>query len=144
MTLPRPVEPLLKAVREECDPKRVTSGRYYRPEFGSPPAELRIYQAAKADWERAMIRPPYLSAWRCLSGVDVEPIAPDDLPDYSVVPTGMYWPIGQIAFCIDSEHKRAVFTYVLGPRYARGYKTAFEDLESLAFAPDKSRMVWVS
>lgn len=91
-----------------------------------------------------MIRAPYVSAWRCVSGVDVELIAPDDLPDYSVFPTGMYWPIGQIAFCIDSERKTAVFTYVLGPRYARGYKITFEDLESLAFVPDSSRMVWVS
>jgi hypothetical protein len=56
----------------------------------------------------------------------------------------MYWPIGQISFCIDSERMTAVFTYVLGPRYARGYKITFEDLESLALVPDSSRMVWVS
>jgi len=91
-----------------------------------------------------MIRQPYVSAWRCVNGVNVEPIAPDDLPDYSVFPTGMYWPVGQIAFCIDSEYKRAVFTFVLGPRYARGYKTTFEDLESSAFSPDRSKMVWMS
>jgi hypothetical protein len=144
MTLPRPVEPLLKAVREECDPERVTSGRYYRPEFGLPPTELRIYQAAQADWERAIIRPPYVFGWRCVSGVNTESIAPDDLPDYSVLPSGMYWPVGQIAFCIDSEHKRAVFTYVLGPRYGRGYKATFEDSATLAFVPERSKTVWVS
>lgn len=144
MTLPRPVEPLLKAVREECDTARATACRYYRPEFGLPPTELRVYQAAQADWEHAMIRPPYISAWRSFSGVDVESIASDDLPDYSVFPTGMYWPVGQISFSIDAEHKRAVFTYVLGPRYGRGYKTTFEDLATLAFEPDRSRMVWMS
>jgi hypothetical protein len=144
MTLPRPAEPLLKAVWEECDPQRATSGHYYRPEFGLPPTELRIYQAAQADWERAMIRPPYVSAWRYLGGVDVEPIAPYNLPDYSVLPTGMYWPVGQIDFWVDYEHKRAVFTFVLGPRYGRGYQTVFEDVETLAFVPDRSRIVWVS
>jgi hypothetical protein len=144
MTLPPPVEPLLKAVWEECDPKRVAAGRYHRPEFGVPPPELRIYQAAQADWERAMVRPPYVSAWRFVGGADVEIISPDDLPDYSVMPTGMYWPVGQIAFSIDFQHKRAIFTYVLGPRYGRGYKVTFEDLETLAFAPDRSRMVWMS
>jgi hypothetical protein len=56
----------------------------------------------------------------------------------------MYWPVGQIAFCIDADHKRAVFLYVLGPRYGRGYKTTFEDLETLVFLPDRSRMVWMS
>jgi hypothetical protein len=144
MTLPRPVEPLLKSVWDECDPKRATSGRYYRPEFGLPPTELRIYEAAQADWERAMIRPPYVSAWRYVGADDVEPIRPDDLPDYSVLPTGMYWPVGQIDFCIDTQNKMAVFTYVLGPRYARGYKITFEDPGTLAFVPDRSRMVWLS
>jgi len=91
-----------------------------------------------------MIRPPYVSAWRCVCGVDVESIAPDDLPDYSVFPSGMYWPVGQIDFCIDEQHKRAVFAYVLGPRYGRGYKITFSDLATLAFEPDRSRMVWMS
>jgi hypothetical protein len=144
MNLPRPVDPLLKAVWEECDPKQATAGPYYKREFGLPPRELRIYQATQADWERAMIKPPYVCAWRFVGGPDVEIIEPDDLPDYSVVPTGMYWPVGTIDFCIDSEHKRAVFTYVLGPRYGRGYKVTFKDLETLELVPGMSGLRWRS
>jgi hypothetical protein len=144
MTLPRPVEPLLKAVWEECDPQLVTSGRYYQPSFGLPPKELRIYQAPDADWDNALIRPPYTSGWQYVGGADVEAIAPDDLPDFSVETKGMYWPVGVIDFCLDLEHKRAVFGYQLGPRYGRGFRIMFEDPETLEFVPEKSRLVWRS
>jgi hypothetical protein len=144
MSLPRPVEPLLKAVWEACDPKRAAAGRYYRPEFGVPPRELRIYQASHADWERGHCVRPFVAGWRFTGGPDIEDIASDDFPDYSVKPPGMYWPVGQIDFIIDVAEKRALFTYVLGPRYGRGYKVTFEDLETLVFLPEMSKIVWRS
>ena len=33
---------------------------------------------------------------------------------------GMFYERGVVAFCIDSDRKRLVFTYTLGPRYGRG------------------------
>lgn len=144
MSLPRPAEPLVKAVWELCDPERVAMGRYYRPEFGVPPRELRIYQASHADWERGHCKPPFVAAWRFTGGPNVEDIESDDLPDFSVIPSGMYWRVGQIVFLIDMEHKRAVFTFVLGPRYGRGYKITFENPETLALLPEASKIVWAS
>src|SRR5205807_3180451 len=105
---------------EECDPKQATAGPHYRPEFGMPPRELRIYQAKEADWEHGFCKPPFVAAWRYVGGPGVESIAPDDQPDYSAKPSGMYWPIGQIDFIIDTQHTRALYTYCLGPRYSRG------------------------
>ena len=144
MKLPQPVEPLLKAVWNECAPLAMTPGGFAIPGIGEPPGELRIYQAAGADWERAMIRPPYIHAWRYKGGPEVDPIAPDEIQDHQTRPTGMYWPVGEIAFCIDLPNKRAVFTYALGPRYARGYRTTFENLETSAFVPDRGTMVWMA
>ena len=123
---------------------RATSGRYYRPEFGVPPRELRIYQAAEADWQHGFCKQPFIAGWRFAGGPDVEPIAPDDLPDYSIKPSGMYWPIGQIDFIIDTQQKRALYTYVLGPRYGRGFKVTFEDVSTLAFVSEKGRLIWMS
>jgi hypothetical protein len=144
MSLPRPVEPLLKAVWDLCDPKQATAGRHYRPEFGVPPRELRIYQASHADWERGFCKRPFVAGWRFTGGLDVENIASDDLPNYSVKPSGMYWPVGEIDFIIDMAQKKALFTFVLGPRYGRGYMVTFESSETLALLPENGRILWVS
>jgi hypothetical protein len=143
MSVPEYAMPLITEVWRECDPVASTSGRYYRPEFGVPPKTLHIYEAADADWERAHCKREAVRGW-LFDGSTFAQLSPVAYPDYSRIPKGMYWHTGMIEFCVDVEHRRAVYDYVLGPRYARGYKRTFASGEAIRLEPDGRFLLWLS
>ena len=143
MNVPEYAMPLVTEVWRACDPVAVTSGRYYKPEFGLPPKTLCIYEAADADWERALCKRQALRGW-LFDGSTFTELSPVAYPDYSQTPKGMYWHTGMIEFCFDVERRRAVYDYVLGPRYARGYRRTFASAEAIHLDPDRKYLLWRS
>jgi hypothetical protein len=143
MSVPECAVPLITEVWRVCDPVTVTSGRYYKSEFGLPPKTLNIYEAADADWERAHCKRHALRGWLFDGSIFTE-LSPVSYPDYSQLPKGMYWHTGLVEFCVDVERRRAVYAYVLGPRYARGYKRIFTPNELMLLEPNGEFIQWVS
>lgn len=143
MSVPKYAMPLITEVWRECDPVAATSGRYYKPEFGVPPKTLCIYETADADWKQPRCKREALRGWS-YDGSTFAGLSPVVYPDYSELPKEMYWHTGIIEFCVDTEHRRAVYSYVLGPRYARGYKRTFATGEPILLEPDRKFGLWVS
>jgi hypothetical protein len=143
MSIPEYAVPFINEVWRFCDPVTATSQRYYRPEFGLPPKTLHIYETADADWERARCKRQALRSW-LFDGSIFSELSPVAYPDYSQVPKGMYWHTGLVEWCVDEEQRRAVYAYVLGPRYARGYKKTFAPGEAIRLEKDGRLTVWVS
>ncbi len=143
MSVPEYAMPLITEVWRACDPVAATSGRYYKPEFGLPPKTLHIYESADADWESAHCKREVLHGW-LFDGSSFTELSPVVRPDFSQIPKGMYWHTGVIEFCVDLEHSRAVYHYVLGPRYARGYKRTFTSDEAISLETDRRFLLWLS
>jgi hypothetical protein len=143
MSVPEYAMPLITEVWRECDPVTATSGRYYKPNFGIPPKTLHIYEAADADWENARCKRQALCGW-LFDGSSFTELSPLLYPNYSEMPKGMYWHTGLIEFCVDMKHRRAVYDYVLGPRYASGYKRRFAPDEAIRLEADRRFLLWVS
>jgi hypothetical protein len=143
MSLPDYATPLVTEVWRQCDPVVARSGSTDKTEFGVPPKTLHIYEAADADWERAFCKGAALRGW-LFDGTSFTELSPVVYPDYSQTPKGMYWYTGMIRFWVDVEHRRAVYDYVLGPRYARGYKRTFTSAEPIRLEPDRRFLAWIS
>ena len=140
-----PLAPVLDFVRivwEECDPAKVTTGRYYKAEFGLPPKKLHVCEARELSWERPYCFPPYKRAWS-FDGSSMTAIGVEGLPDVAKK-NGMYWEVGRVEFAIDPEKKQAVYGYWLGPLYGRGFKRTFDSLATLSFSTEKEFFVWMS
>lgn len=88
--------------------------------FGPPPNSLLISQMSDADWEQVRCRGDIRRQWT-YQGSEPEPLtrAAGDDTDLGER-RGMFYERGAVAFCIDSDRKRVLFTFTLGPRYGRG------------------------
>ncbi len=136
--------PLVTEVWRECDPIAVTSGRYYRADFGVPPKTLHIYEWADANWELAVLRGSALRAW-VFDGRTFSKLSPiSEGPRVPTGKSGMYHSAGLIDYFVDPDYRRAVYCWVLGPRYARGFERAFASGEAIRLEPDRRFLVWVS
>lgn len=143
MSVPEFAMPLVTEVWRVCDPVTAVSGRYYKPEFGLPPKTLQIYESTDADWERAHCKRQALRGW-LFDGTIFSELSPVAYPDYSHFPKGMYWHTGLVEFCVDEKQRRAVYAFVLGPKYARGYKRTFAPGEAICLETDGRFTAWVS
>jgi len=144
MDVPKHVASLVAIVWDICDPEKAVQSKYYNPSMGLPPKELRIYQASSADWDKAQCSRTYIDSWKFDGAIitktdEVIGSLANDLKQ-----NGMYWNIGTIMFWIDIQSKRAVYSYTLGPRYGRGFKCIFEDVDTLRLNCENKCAVWIS
>ena len=135
MDIPEFAISLVTEVWRECNP-RVSI-------MGPPPKTLQIYETADADWKNAHCGRTPIRGW-VFDGAIYSELKPPKYPDFSMPPKGMYWTVGLVNFCIDLEHRRAVYSYVLGPRYARGYLRIFTEEEPLILQADSRFLKWLS
>lgn len=142
--IPNPAKKLLEEVIGLCNEEKVKGSPYYKVEtHGIPPKELRVFECPSADWERGQCDLPATKAWKWKEG-RIEDITPSEWPDWKDRPNGMYWDIGAIQFWIDEEERRAVYTFTLGPRYGRGFRTEFSDSNAIEFKTSRDQLVWMS
>jgi hypothetical protein len=86
--------------------------------FGPAPSDLLISEMHDADWEESRCRGNPDRQWTYQGGQSLSPaeVSAIDVGERR----GMFYERGVVAFCIDSDRKRLVFSYILGPRYGRG------------------------
>jgi hypothetical protein len=142
MNPPTGVEELVRIVWDECDPVKVTAAPRYNTDLGLPPKKLHVCESRDVNWDRGYCLTPYTRAWS-FDGNSLIEISVDGLPDVTKK-NGMYWEIGRIEFAIDTEKKRAVYGYWLGPRYGRGFKKSFDSLDTLSLSVGRESLVWIS
>jgi len=109
--------------------------------MGIPPDFLRVREYSKADWERGRCEGEVLRTieFGDFGKRELSSPFPTDSFDH---PRGAYWRIGSIAYHLDPEGKRAVFTFVVGPRYGRGFILERKTADGRAvIVPRKS---WIS
>jgi len=79
-----------------------------------------ISETLDADWEESRCRGNAHRRWTYQSG-QPEPLLCVEEGDVDLgEQRGMFYERGAVTFCIDTDRKRVVFTYTLGPRYGRG------------------------
>jgi hypothetical protein len=81
---------------------------------------LLIIEMLEADWEDSRCRGNAHRQWMYQGGQPalLPPVEGNDI-DLGAQ-RGMFYERGLVTFCIDTNRKRLVFTYTLGPRYGRG------------------------
>ncbi len=88
-------------------------------QFGPPPTAFCISEMAGGDWEHVRCRGDACRRW-LYQGDEPEP-ASDAVDEAEIVrQAGMFYERGGVEFFIDSDRKRVLFTYTLGPRYGLG------------------------
>ena len=114
--------------------------------YGNPPTELKVVEATSADLDRGFPRESHNRVWlRDKNGiVECKPADLSRLKKKGRKTSGMYWQVGTINFHVNFKKKIAVYSYVLGPRYGRGYKQPYEELDDLILTIDGKHMVWLS
>jgi hypothetical protein len=143
MNPPSCVVPLIEAVWKECRDAETRYAERGETQFGNPPKELQILQASDANWDRGWCMESYVQAWS-YNGHEIHETVSDATSLRDQKPDGMYWRIGMIQFVIDEIHGRSLYSYTLGPRYARGYKADFEHIDQFSMIPDPDRILWIS
>jgi hypothetical protein len=87
--------------------------------FGPPSTAFLISEMPEADWEHIRCHGDAHRQWTYKGG-DPEP-APCVVYDTDLgEQRGMFYERGVVEFFIDTDRKRVLFTYTLGPRYGRG------------------------
>jgi hypothetical protein len=88
--------------------------------LGPAPTILQVSEMDEADWVHAWCRGVVLRRWT-LQGGKPESLTLDQQGDADLGERrGMFYERSAASFCIDSDRKRVLFTYTLGPRYGRG------------------------
>ena len=141
MSLPRYASEFVQKVWEECRANEASYSKEDLARYGRPPKELRIFEATSA--ESDFPREPHSRAWR-LDESGIEECKPTDLAQKNGQSNGMYWQIATATFHVNLKKMVAIYSYVLGPRYARGFEKPFDDLDSLVLTTDGEHMVWLS
>ena len=112
--------------------------------FGPAPDYFLLQEKAQADWTEVLCGGSILRQWR-YGGAAFEECSPTAAEfDISQAQKAFY-PYGVIQFHIRSDRQKVVFTYIMGPRYARGvvFCVRGEDAqEILELDPDTGE--WVS
>jgi hypothetical protein len=112
--------------------------------FGPAPGYFLLQAKDEADWTQVLCRGPILRQWR-YSGAAFEECAPTEAELDTSQAQEAFYPYGVIQFHIRSDRQKVVFTYIVGPRYARGvvFRVRGEDGdEILERDPDTGE--WVS
>jgi len=88
--------------------------------FGPAPTTFLISEMREANWDDMRCRGDAQRHWTYQGG-QPEPMALTKGSDADLgEQRGMFYARGAVAFCIDANRKRVLFTYALGPRYGRG------------------------
>jgi len=140
--LPHYAQSLLEAVLDECDITKKAESRYVDV-TSKPPKEFRIFQSENPDWAHGYCREPYIRAWHYRQS-QLSEVDPGTLSLSNGQAQGMYYQIAQIFFSVDENAKRALYTYTLGPKYARGFRVSFDNIDSFQMMPKNDRLLWLS
>ncbi len=89
--------------------------------MGNAPEHLLILECEGVRWEYPFCQPPIMRAW-VYDGVEIQErfSAGELYPQHNIV-HGAFYTQGSFQFHISADRKRIAITYVLGPRYGRGY-----------------------
>jgi hypothetical protein len=111
------------------------------PVMGVPPEYLRVREHADADWTNMWCSGDVLrlTEFGDFGKRELVPPFPTDSVDQ---PRGAYWKVGSVAYHIAPVETRAIFTFVVGPRYGRGFVLEYKIVE--ARAQIVSGIAWVS
>jgi hypothetical protein len=112
--------------------------------FGPPPGYLLIREHAEADWTEILCSGPVLRQWRYTGSTMEECPATDEMLHVSQAQKAFY-PYGLVQFHVSSDRKRIAYTYLMGPRYARGVVFRVrEDVSGHSLELDPNVGEWVS
>jgi hypothetical protein len=87
--------------------------------FGPPPGYFLLQEKAEADWTEVLCRGRILRQWR-YSGAAFEEGSPTEVELDTSQAQKAFYPYGVIQFHILGDRRKVVFTYLMGPLYARG------------------------
>jgi hypothetical protein len=133
------VESLWSKVQSEAD-------RRHDPDEQAPDF-LVVRESGHADWDDPSCKPPVLREW-VYDGRRFAAQPPSSFLEPLAQPPrrGMFWDRGWFCFHIAPDRERVLITYVVGPRYGRGYVLRVEGQgpEQGRLVPDPEANSWIS
>jgi hypothetical protein len=117
--------------------KEVAAKRNNDPILGSPPKDITIFEAARADFARAKCVGPYTALeTRPRQGASKPPLETE--PEKLLISyQGAFWEHAVARFCVDEEAKLAALELIYGPRNGRGFHYTVDEAGKI-----KAKQVW--